>query len=152
VLNTRAIWPALTILGLAAFLALSPARADGPKPNDDKIQWPNPYDGHIQCEEKNCKIDLWLTRGFRAFSQCQVCHGLDANGSSFAPSLVEKLQEIDQGRFFQVVVNGFKGQIGVMPAWAANPNVMNYIDSLYAYLKARSDGVLPAGKLQRYDR
>lgn len=113
-----------------------------------------PYDGHIQCdsEGKGCKIDLWLTRGFRAFSQCQVCHGLDANGSSFAPSLVQKLKEIDQSRFMQVVVNGFKGQMGVMPAWSENPNVMKYIDSLYAYLKARSDGALPAGKIPRYDR
>ena len=52
----------------------------------------------------------------------------------------------------QVVVNGYKGQIGVMPAWSENPNVMKYIDALYAYLKARSDGVIPAGKVPRYDR
>ena len=113
---------------------------------------PKPYDGHIQCEGKECKIDLWLTRGFRAFSQCQVCHGLDANGSSFAPSLVTVMQEIDQSRFMEAVVNGYKGQMGVMPGWAENPNVMKHIDKLYAYLQARSDGVLPPGKLQRYDR
>ena len=114
------------------------------------------YDGHVKCEEtadgKVCKIDVWLTRGFRAFSQCQVCHGLDANGSSFAPSLVAALKEIDQVRFLTVVANGYKGQVGVMPPWRDNPNVMNYVGQLYAYLKARSDGVLPPGKIERYDR
>jgi hypothetical protein len=141
-LKTRAIWLALITIGLGVLLGVAPARANGPKP----------YDGHVQCEASNCKIDLWLTRGFRAFSQCQVCHGLDANGSSFAPSLVDKLKEIDQSRFMEVVVNGYKGQMGVMPGWNENPNVMKHIDKLYAYLKARSDGVLPAGKLLRYDR
>ena len=141
-MNIRTISPLLAAFGLGMLLGQAPASADGP----------NPYDGHIQCEDKNCKIDLWLTRGFRAFSQCQVCHGLDANGSSFAPSLVDKLKEIDLSRFMEVVVNGYKGQMGVMPGWSENPNVMKHIDKLYAYLKARSDGVLPPGKIPRYDR
>ena len=29
---------------------------------------------------------------------------------------------------------------------------MKYVDQLYAYLMARADGVLPGGKLKRYDR
>ena len=117
-----------------------------------------PYANHIQCStdtktgHKSCQIDLFLTRGFRAFSQCQVCHGLDGNGSSFAPSLVQKLKEIDKERFIDVVANGYTGQIGVMPGWKENPNVMKYLDNLYLYLLARADKVLPAGKLQRFDR
>ncbi len=114
------------------------------------------YDGHIQCEAESdpstCRIDLWLTRGYRAFSQCQVCHGLTGDGSTIGPSLVKRLREINLERFLEVVVNGYEGQIGVMPGWGTNPNVMNYIDQLYAYLKARSDGVLPPGRLERYDR
>ena len=116
-----------------------------------------PYDGHIQCETegdpKTCKIDLWLTRGYRAFSQCQVCHGLDGTGSTIGPSLLEKLEgEIGRARFMEVVADGYQGQIGVMPPWKENPNVMRYVDQLYAYLKARADKVLPAGKIKRYDR
>ncbi|HID82586.1 MAG TPA: c-type cytochrome, methanol metabolism-related [Chromatiales bacterium] len=110
------------------------------------------YTEHVKCEGKDCKVDIFLVKGFRAFSQCQVCHGLDANGSSFAPSLVEKLKEIDRARFDEVVINGYKGQVGVMPPWKENPNVMKKIDNLYAYLKARSDGVIPAGRLKRFDR
>jgi hypothetical protein len=117
---------------------------------------PPPYDGHIQCETpgdaRTCKIDLWLTRGYRAFSQCQVCHGLDGSGSTIGPSLLDQMQEIDRARFMEVVANGYQGQIGVMPPWKENPNVMKYVDQLYAYLMARSEKVLPGGKLKRYDR
>ena len=117
---------------------------------------PPPYEDHIRCEAadnaKTCKIDLWLTRGYRAFSQCQVCHGLDGSGSTIGPSLLDKMQEIDRARFMEVVTNGSQGQIGVMPPWKENPNVMKYVDQLYAFLMARSKRVLPAGKLKRYDR
>jgi hypothetical protein len=117
---------------------------------------PPPYEDHIRCETadnaKTCKIDLWLTRGYRAFSQCQVCHGLDGNGSTIGPSLLDKMREIDRARFMEVVTNGYQGQIGVMPPWKENPNVMKYVDQLYAYLAARADGTLPPGKLKRYDR
>ena len=114
------------------------------------------YEGHIQCETPGapatCKIDLWLTRGYRAFSQCQVCHGLDGSGSTIGPSLLDLLEEIDHARFMEVVTKGMQGPIGVMPGWENNPNVMKYVDQLYAYLKARSDRVLPGGKIKRYDR
>ncbi len=110
------------------------------------------YEEHVVCEEKNCQVDLFMIRGFRAFSQCQVCHGIDGNGSSFAPSLNNRMQEIDRATFDDRVANGFKGQIGIMPPWKTNPNVMNYLDNLYAYLQARADQVIPPGRLQRYDR
>jgi hypothetical protein len=32
-----------------------------------------------------------------------------------------------------------------MPAFGTNPNVMCYLDDIYAYLRARSDGVIGAG-------
>ncbi len=150
---TRSLAPHRRLKSLAAvagslvwLLAFTPvANANG-----DKVD--KPYEGHVKCDSQPCQIDLFMTRGFRAFSQCQVCHGLDANGSSFAPSLNEKLKEIDRARFDEVVTNGYQGQVGVMPPWKENPNVMKYLDQLYAYLKARSDGVVPAGKLKRYDR
>ena len=136
----------LTAALVTAFgLSVAPALA-----NTDEA---TAYKDHIKCEEgEACMIDLYLTRGFRAFSQCQVCHGLDANGSSFAPSLNSKLQEIDKALFVERVRDGFKGQVGVMPPWKDNPNVMKWMDQLYDYLKARSDGAIPAGKLKRYDR
>jgi len=47
------------------------------------------------------------------------------------------------------VQNGFQGQIGVMPAWKDNPNINKHFEDLYSYLKARSDGALPAVRPQR---
>jgi len=111
-----------------------------------------PYQAHLKCEEgKKCKIDKFLLKGFRAFSQCQVCHGIDGNGSTIAPSLVEKLKkEVTYDIFVDRVTNGFKGQIGVMPPWGKNPNIMKNKENLFAYLKARSDGIIPAGRLKKF--
>ena len=139
-------WAAAAVIGSLAGFAAPTALADEARP----------YVGHIECETegdpRSCKIDLWLTRGYRAFSQCQVCHGLDGSGSTIGPSLIDKLNEVDRARFMDVVANGVQGQIGVMPPWKENPNVMKYVDQLYAYLRARADKVLPGGKLKRYDR
>ena len=112
----------------------------------------NSYKAHVQCDDgKACKIDKFLLNGFRAFSQCQVCHGIDGNGSTVAPSLLAKLKnDIDYDIFVDRVTNGFQGQVGVMPPWGNNPNIMKKMNNLYAYLKARSDGVIPAGRLKRF--
>lgn len=112
----------------------------------------NPYQVHVRCTDgKKCKIDKYLLKGFRAFSQCQVCHGIDGDGSTIAPSLLETLKkDLTYDIFIDRVSNGYQGQMGVMPPWKTNPNVMKYIDNLYAYLKARSDGVLPPGRLKRF--
>ena len=141
------------IVAIVGIVAASPNPGSAAESQKDA-----PYSDHVQCAtdnatgQKNCKIDLFMTRGFRAFSQCQVCHGLDGNGSSFAPSLTAKLKEIDRQRFVDVVTKGYTGQIGVMPGWENNPNVMKYMDNLYLYLLARADGAIPAGKIQRFDR
>ena len=114
----------------------------------------NSYNEHVRCEDdKKCKIDKFLLKGFRAFSQCQVCHGIDGNGSTIAPSLLAKLnKDITYDVFVDRVTNGFKGQMGVMPPWKENPNVMKKMNNLYAYLKARADGVIPAGRLKKFKK
>ena len=132
-----------------------PPGVDNPA-NDPKVavsfDSTDPYSKHLQCKEgKKCKIDKFLLKGFRAFSQCQVCHGIDGNGSTIAPSLMDKLKnEITYDIFIDRVSNGFTGQIGVMPSWKNNPNIMKNINNLYAYLKARSDGIIPAGRLKKF--
>jgi len=103
---------------------------------------------------KDGKIDFGSYNGFRRFhSECFVCHGPDANGSSFAPALRVSLQTMSYDDFLEVVVNGRESNIGgvqkVMPAMGENPNVMLHIDDIYAYLKARADGVLKPGRPPR---
>jgi hypothetical protein len=133
-----AVWTTMMLVGLCLS---TPLLANDP-----------PYEGHVQCEGKDCQIDKFMVKGFRTFGQCQVCHGMDGAGSTFAPSLLERLSVLDKETFMDRVTNGFKGQIGVMPAWGENPNVMKNVENLYAYLKARSDSVIPPGNLQRFDR
>jgi methanol metabolism-related c-type cytochrome len=100
------------------------------------------------------KVDQGTYNGFRRYhASCHVCHGPEGLGSSFAPALVESLKAIDYTQFMEVVVNG-RANLGaqgdrVMPPFANDPNVMNYIDDIYGYLKARSDGALGQGRPTR---
>lgn len=115
-----------------------------------------------QDEEKPYKItadgtvDWYTFSGFRRYhADCHVCHGPDGMGSSFAPALLESLKKLSYEDFLDVVTNGRKNVSAasdkVMPAFGLNPNVMCFIDDIYAYLKARSDGVLPRGRPEKKD-
>ncbi len=94
--------------------------------------------------------------GFRRFnSECFVCHGPDGVGSTFAPALIESLKTMPYDKFLDTVVNG-KTEVNTavqkkMPSFGTNPNVMCYIDDIYAYLKARSDGVLGRGRPAKHE-
>jgi mono/diheme cytochrome c family protein len=94
-----------------------------------------------------------LVVGHEQFNgNCAQCHGEDGVGSTFAPSLVKRLQGMDKATFIDVVTNGktvfnsSTGSYSVMPAWAANKNVMAHINQIWAYLKARSNGELGTGR------
>jgi methanol metabolism-related c-type cytochrome len=94
----------------------------------------------------------WATfNGFRRYNgTCNVCHGPDGAGSTFAPALVDSLKRLSYEQFADIVVNG-KQEVNTavqkkMPSFGTNPNVMCYLDDIYAYLKARSDGVLGRGR------
>ena len=104
----------------------------------------------VDCNSDPCVVDKGTYIGWRTYhANCHVCHAQDAVGSTFAPSLVDKLKEIDKERFMISVGDGYTGQIGVMPGWKENPNVNKRFEELYNYLKARSDGVLKTGKPKR---
>lgn len=100
------------------------------------------------------KVDKGTYNGYRRYaSTCHVCHGPDGLGSTFAPALVDSLKRLSYDDFVNVVSSGRQSNIGgverVMPSWAANPDVMDYIDDIYGYLKARSDGKLGLGRPTR---
>src|SRR4051812_38005718 len=69
--------------------------------------------------------------GYKRYSgNCQVCHGTDALGGTFAPNLTESLKRLDHDAFLDVVVNGkTEGQLA-MPSFGADPNVMCYIEDI----------------------
>ncbi|WP_425332504.1 c-type cytochrome, methanol metabolism-related [Candidatus Rhodoblastus alkanivorans] len=93
------------------------------------------------------KVDWYTYSGFlRYSSECLRCHGPDGMGSSYAPALVDSLKTIDYPTFLATVAGGKRnlgaGQERVMPSLGTDKNVMCYIDDIYVYLKARSDGAL----------
>lgn len=110
---------------------------------------------HVECDDSgsNCRVNMETYIGWRMYrSQCAQCHGQDAQGSTFAPSLLDRLnQRVDYPRFVDVVTNGYRGQMGVMPAWKENKSVMEHMPNLYMYLKARADGVLDADRPKRLE-
>jgi hypothetical protein len=61
------------------------------------------------------------------------------------PSLAESLKKLSRKDFETTVVKGRldKG----MPGFEEDQQVIDNLDSLYAYLKGRSDGAIPPGKL-----
>jgi len=147
------------LLGMALVLATSAfVPADAAQKNEEK-----PY------RIVGGKVDFGTYNGYRRYhNSCHRCHGPDAVGSSFAPSLMESLRKLNEEQFLNIVVNGrIDGRIGnsndntpsrsssaagernVMPSFGLDPNVMEYLDDLYGYIKARSDGVLGPGRPAR---
>ena len=112
---------------------------------------------YAQDEEKPYRVSEdgvvdWATfSGYRRYhSECHVCHGPDALGSTFAPPLADSMKALGYDGYLEVVVNGRKntgaGQEKVMPAFGENLNVMCFVDDIYAYLMARADGAIPRGR------
>jgi methanol metabolism-related c-type cytochrome len=100
------------------------------------------------------KVDQGTYNGWRRYhASCHTCHGPDGLGSSYAPSLVDSLKVISYDDFAEVVINGRENvstsQQSVMPGFGMVMDVATYMDDIYGYLKARSDGVLGRGRPQR---
>ncbi|WP_336491269.1 c-type cytochrome, methanol metabolism-related [Methylobacterium nigriterrae] len=97
------------------------------------------------------KVDWNTMSGYLRYNaNCIACHGPDGAGSTYAPSLVEALKRDDYPTFVGIVAGGKRdvnaAQELVMPAFGENKNVMCYIDDIYVYLRARSDGVVGRGR------
>lgn len=96
-------------------------------------------------------VDWYTYSGFRRYhSECHVCHGPDALGSTFAPPLKDSMNALGYDKFVEVVVNG-REKIGAaqqskMPAFGTNMNVMCFMDDLYVYLMARADNAIGRGR------
>ena len=108
--------------------------------------------------------------GWRVYQQrCAGCHGSGADGGGGAPNLLLRLQGLGPQRFVDVVLRRYeadmlppgqgsprealvdevvdrrRGELS-MPAWQGEPVVTAHVMDLYAYLTARSEGRLGAGR------
>lgn len=103
------------------------------------------------------KVDWNTYSGWRRYhAECHVCHGPNAEGSTYAPALKDSLKHMTYEKFLQVVSSGQQRDVAgtkfIMPALGDNKNVMCYIDDLYVYLRARSTDALPGGRLSADQR
>lgn len=144
-------------LGQAGHLAADDA---GPPPGTYRI-----VDG---------KVDWGTYAGWFTFNlACQMCHGQDATGTDVAPDLRQSLKTMTPEKFADKVLERYRvfrspmapdpslhdsvvgevlqqhrGPSGLveMPVWLADPGMKPHVLDLYAYLKARSDGAIGAGR------
>ena len=106
---------------------------------------------------KDGKVDQKTYNGWRRYTEsCLRCHGPDGAGSSYGPALVDSLKAMSEDEFKDVVINGRKNVTtsseNVMPPFGEAEDVVTYLDDIYGYLKARSDGVLGRGRPERFEQ
>lgn len=96
---------------------------------------------------ENGKVDAKTLQGWETWraAGCQRCHDDQGRAVAMGPSLVESLKKLSRKDFKTTVLKGRpdKG----MPGFGEDEQVVDNLDHLYAYLKGRSDGAIPAGKL-----
>ena len=134
---------------LAACSAPTPAPAPAPAqasaPTGPDLYHPAPRD----------TVDAETYQGWKQFSlHCSRCHGDEALGSSFGPSLVKALgpdgTTSTRERFIEVVRDGRtdKG----MPTAAKMGLDPGYFEGLYRYLAGRGSGLLKGGRPARSEQ
>src|SRR5215470_17779403 len=144
--RSRLTWPLAVACALLAFAGLWVERAQSA-----------PFDPeHPYTVKDDGTVDWYTYSGYRRYhSDCHVCHGPDGLGSSFGPALADSLKTLTYDQFVDTVTNGRKNVNSsnekVMPSFGLNPNVMCYVDDIYAYLKARADGKIDRGRPAKHE-
>ena len=101
--------------------------------------------------EKDGSVDWYTYIGFTRYSaECLRCHGPDGLGSTYAPALVDAFKRLSYPEVYATIAGGKKSvssaQDLVMPALGSDRNVMCFVDAIYTYLRARSDGAVGRGR------
>jgi methanol metabolism-related c-type cytochrome len=143
------------VLAIGIGRAFADGSGDPAAVKDDGGKWSDKEGTPTFHIDKDGTVDWYTFSGFRRYNaSCIVCHGPDGAGSSYAPALKDSLKAISYSDFVDTVVNGRKNVTtasdNVMPAFGTNPNVMCYLDDIFVYLRARSDGKLGRGRPQKH--
>lgn len=90
-------------------------------------------------------LDRSVLNGYRRYNaSCNHCHGPDGTGSSFGPGLIEAPMGAEA--FREAVLSGRSNGLSVMKGFANDPNVVPYLEDIYAYLSARANGLVGRGR------
>jgi mono/diheme cytochrome c family protein len=103
-------------------------------------------DIEVQGSADSAALPAALLRGWSALRamDCARCHGRDLDGWS-GPDLIAAVRDGSRDRFDRFVVDGDIAR--GMPSYRSQALVMSELDSIYAYLRARADGTVAAGRL-----
>jgi mono/diheme cytochrome c family protein len=137
----------LATLALTGYIAVFSTASNA----DYKTFTPSPDQPYLF---EDGKVDFGTYNGFRRYhADCHVCHGPAGLGSSYAPALMESLKVMAWGDFVNVVVSGRTGLDNrVMPSFGNNIDVIKNLSDIYAYLKARADGVIGPTRPKRFPK
>jgi mono/diheme cytochrome c family protein len=105
---------------------------------------------------KDGKVDKATEKGFKTWraASCDRCHGNNQQGM-VGPSLIESLKVLTYEEFKTVILVGRNAK--GMPAHKHLDKIDNStgkkkVDLLYAYLKGRSDGKIPKGRVRSFEK
>ncbi len=157
-MNIRVILMGLALCSCAAFSgsALADASGDPKAVKDVNGQYYDKEGNPTFKVGDDGTVDYYTYSGYLRFnSMCNVCHGPDGSGSSYAPNLTNSLNTLNYGEFLAIVAQGRKNVSSstdfVMPSFGDNKNVVCYLDNIYIYLRGRSDGAVGRGRPAKHD-
>jgi mono/diheme cytochrome c family protein len=141
-------------LALAACTASAPSSSPAPAPESPAARSgaapaPDPY--HPVPRDT---VDNETYQGWKQYSlHCARCHGDDALGSTFGPSLVDAFGaegDISDRQRFGDVLHGSRAEKG-MPSAAKMGLDSTYFEGIYRYLAGRGQGRLKGGRPARLE-
>ena len=105
---------------------------------------------------KDGKVDAATEKGFKVWrsAACDRCHGKNQQGM-VGPNLIESLKVLTYDQFINVLINGrvAKGMPGHPFLNKVDEKTgKKKVDLLYAYLKGRSDGKVPKGRVRSFEK
>ena len=131
----------------AAPAAAVPATAPRPGAQDTTAAPPPLRDAYHTAPLDT--VDAMTYQGWKYYNlNCARCHGEDAMGTTIAPHLILSLKPdgpIPNKTIFGATVCGGRPEKG-MPAWCTIGLTPGQIDTIYAYVKGRSDAKLHPGR------
>lgn len=133
----------------AAPVAAAPTPAAAPAPGgQDTTPAPPPLHDAYHTAPLDT-VDAMTYQGWKYYNlNCARCHGEDVMGTTIAPHLILSLKPdgpIPNKTIFGATVCGGRPEKG-MPAWCTIGLTPGQIDTIYAYVKGRSDAKLHPGR------
>lgn len=95
-------------------------------------------------------IDKEIIEGWKTYNGggCGGCHGRGGSGGVASNLAESPVVKNDEEKFKDYVINGYPGTL--MKPHRNDERVMENLDNLYNYLKARADGILGPENLIKY--